>query len=466
MTFQKSVSILGAVLAAAFAQQAAASGYHFGTQSVTAQSTANSSAAEAADATGIFYNPAALTKLESSEVTAALNLVAPYIRYEATEAKHIAGTDVRGGSRSGKITKNVVAAPHIYGAYKLNDRVTLGLGVYVPFGSATEYEKDSVLRYNMNKLGLTSIAIEPVAAFKASDRHSFGVGLIVQHSSAELRKFADWGAARNQPLPNGETVNLAGMADGVADVKGKDWGFGYHLAWLYDINDKARVGVNYRSKVDHELKGTAKWDAASPLAAAQRATIAQAGFVPSEDASVKIVTPESLSVHGMYRVNNQLNVFGDVTWTRHSRFNTVDLYFANPKMLGVNPQTGTPVTSNKTTLKPNWRDTYKVAVGASYQYSEPLQLRAGVAFDQSPVRNADERMATLPDGNRVWFSAGVKYTHAKRHVFDLAYSHIHINDTEMRGARATGTDVDSKGTVAAKFKNYANIVGVQYSYKF
>ena len=39
-------------------QQAVASGYHFGTQSVGAQSTANAAAAEAADASTIFSNPA------------------------------------------------------------------------------------------------------------------------------------------------------------------------------------------------------------------------------------------------------------------------------------------------------------------------------------------------------------------------------------------------------------------------
>lgn len=442
-------------VAAVSVQQAAASGYHFGTQSVTAQSTANAAAAEAADATTIFYNPAGLAKLDTHQITGAINLVAPTIKYSDAQAQHFgSGTPVK-GSNSGKITDSIVVAPHVYGAYKLNDRVTLGLGVYVPFGSSTEYDHDSVLRYNMNQLGLTTIAVEPVVAFKANEQHSFGIGIIAQHSEAKLRKYADWGAAFRQP----------GAADGYAKVKGDDWGFGYHLGWLFDVNDRFRLGVNYRSKVEHNLKGTAEWKGGNaavdavlngPASPRNPRTL---GYAAKEDTSVKIVTPESLSVHGMFKANDKLNLFGDVTWTRHSRFNQAVLHFENNKMV----RTG---LSNKTTITPNWRNTFKVGFGGSYQVSEPLQLRAGIAFDQSPVKNADYRMNTLPDGNRMWFSVGAKYAFNKNHSLDVAYSHIHINDTKFRSQSADGSEVDSKGAASAKFKNYANILGVQYTYKF
>lgn len=456
-SYRKIILALGVV----FSQAALASGYHFGTQSVTAQSTANASSAEASDASTIFANPAGLAELDTHQVTTALNFVVPSIKYSNAKAQYITGTAIseQSNSTSGKITKDVVVAPHIYGAYKLNGRVTLGLGIYVPFASSTEYKRDSILRYNMNQLGLTTIAVEPVIAIKATEKHSFGVGLIAQHSSAQLRKYADWGTAiYAMTAATGSAVGGSGQADGYAQVKGSDWGYGYHLGWLYDVNDRVRVGVSYRSKVEHRLKGTAEWHAASTLATTMRATLANLGYVASEGASVKIVTPESLSVHGMYRATDKLNLFGDVTWTRHSRFNEVILQFANTK-------TGA-TKSSTTTLKPNWRDTYKVAMGASYQYSEPLQLRLGIAFDKSPVRSAAYRLNTLPDGNRIWFSAGVRYALNQKHIFDVAYSHIHINDTTVQSSGATGTDVDSKGSSSAKYKNHADIIGIQYTYKF
>ena len=459
MTTQRSAfKTLLACCMAAWAQHAAASGYHFGTQSVTAQSTANSSTAEAADASTLFYNPSGLTHLETHQISGAVNLVMPHIDYSEGKASYIGTNTAVSGKTSGTITDSVVPAPHVYGAYKLNDRVTLGLGVYVPFGSSTEYDRDSVLRYNMNQLGLTTIAVEPVVAFKATEDHSFGAGLIAQHSSAELRKYADFGRAAGRP----------GQADGYAKVKGSDWGFGYHLGWLWNVNDRVRVGVNYRSKVSHNLSGTANWSFDNsnpsslfntPMGAPLQQSIRNNGYAASENASVKIITPESLSLHGMFRANSKLNLFGDITWTRHSRFNRAELIFENSKA-AVNGR------SDRTVITPNWRNTYKLALGGAYQYSEPLQLRAGLAFDQSPVRDAQSRLNTLPDGNRIWYSAGVKYTHKKRHVFDIAYSHIHINDTRVQAAAASGYDVDSKGRASASFKNHADILGLQYTYKF
>ena len=448
-----------------------ASGYHFGTQSVNAQGTANAAAAEAADASTIFYNPAGLSKIDSSQISVNANIVFPSIHYEAESAKHFrTGADVS-GSTSGKITETTIA-PHVYGAYKASDDVTLGLGVYVPFGSATEYEKDSVLRHNINKLGLTTIAIEPVVAWKLNEQHAVGAGLIAQYSKAELRKYSDWDASgaisqlasglASRQAGRPVAVDATGKADGHADVKGHDWGFGYQLAWMWDINDRARVGVNYRSKVSHTLKGDAEWAADGAMAKqAWAAKLLEArGYVPNEKASVKIVTPESLSVHGMYKVSDKADLFGDVTWTRHSRFNKAELVFEKEKTIGINKK------SDRTTITPNWRNTYKVGFGGSYQISEPLQLRAGIAFDKSPVKNADYRMNSLPDGNRIWFSAGMKYNIGKNHVVDAAYTHIHINDTSYRTAKASGSDVDSKGASSAHFRNKADIIGLQYTYKF
>ena len=267
MHMKTPLKTIAAFLGAVFSvQPVLASGYHFGTQSVTAQSTANAAAAEAVDASTIFYNPAGLAKLENSEITAAANIVMPHIEYSGAEAAYRRTGTAVGGETSGTITKKATFAPHLYGAYKAGD-VTVGLGVYVPFASATDYSGQSVLRHHLNRLGLTSIAVEPVVAYKFNDKHSVGAGLIAQHSSAELRKYADWDASgtvsalasrqASQAAGRPVSVDATGHADGHAEVKGKDWGFGYQFAWLWDINDRVRVGANYRSKVKHKLKGSA-----------------------------------------------------------------------------------------------------------------------------------------------------------------------------------------------------------------
>ena len=101
MNISRHLKVSVGMVLLALAQQAAASGYHFGTQSVNAQSTANAAAAEAADATTLFYNPAGLTKLDSNQISATVNLVLPHIKYSNAQATYRGGSAVR-GSTSGK----------------------------------------------------------------------------------------------------------------------------------------------------------------------------------------------------------------------------------------------------------------------------------------------------------------------------------------------------------------------------
>lgn len=465
-------SLFLALVGAIYAPAVLASGYHFGTQSVSAQSTANASAAEAADASTIYYNAAGMTKLQGTNFSINANFVAPSAKYSNANASYPDGSPIS-GQTSGKISKNVVVVPHLYATHQLSDNWTLGLGVYVPFATETEYQRDSVLRYNVNKTGLTAIDINPTVAFKINDNHSIAAGILAQYATAELRQFANLG--RLGGLPNG--------VDGYAEVEGDDWGFGYTLSYLWDVNGDVRLGANFRSKVSHDLRDEAKWQTAHPAYADPTllGAIRGAGYAANEDAHVDIETPESLSLHGMFKVNHQWTAFGDVTWTRHSRFDTLQINYENVKAVAnaAGQETGcansscTAVLSDKTVLQPNWQDTYKVGIGAAYQYSEPLELRFGVAYDQSPVKSADYRLSTIPDNDRIWLSVGAKYDINAHSSLNFAYSYIHIKNAKANVNGWCGSlnpsaqnCVSSRTDGSAEYKSYANMMSIQYNYQF
>ncbi|WP_174874518.1 OmpP1/FadL family transporter [Vogesella oryzae] len=449
-----SVMMMGASAAAM------ASGYHFGTQSVSSQSTANASAAEAADASTIFYNAAGMTKLDGTNFSGAINLVMPSVEYSNASGNYPTGGAITTGdggagttaATSGKITDDLIAVPHFYLSHQLNDKVYVGLGVYVPYASDTEYQRNSVLRYNLNATSLTTIDINPTVAFKLNEQHSVAVGVIAQYAKAHLRQYANFGfaLAGNNPAGNGQ-------ADGFADVDGDDWGFGYNLAWMWDISDKTRVGINYRSQIEHTLSGTAKWS----KPAAGYSALNAAGFKDSEGASVDITTPESLSLHGMHKLNDKVDLFADVTWTKHSRFSTAQLKYENSKTN----------QGNTTYLNPDWKDTYKIAIGGSYQWSNPLQLRFGIAYDKSPVPDDNHRLATMPDNDRYWYSFGAKYDINKNNSVDVAYSYIQIKDAKANVSGkcsnyGVSQCVSSQTTATADYKSHAQIIGVQYNHSF
>ncbi len=461
-----------AATAACYTPVALASGYHFGTQSVSSQSTANASAAEAADASTIYYNAAGMSKLDGTNFSINANFVAPSAKYSNASANYPDGSPIA-GQTSGKISKDLVVVPHVYATHQLSEQWTLGLGVYVPFATETEYQYDSVLRYNVNKTGLTAIDINPTAAFKINDNHSISAGLLLQYATAELRQFANLG--RLAALPNG--------IDSYAEVEGDDWGIGYTLSYLWDVNDDVRLGANFRSKVDHHLEGSAKWKTAHPAYAdpSLLGAIRGAGYAESEDANVDIKTPESLSVHGMFKINDKWTAFADATWTRHSRFNKLRINYENPKVVAnvARQTTGcanaacTAVLADHTLLLPNWQDTYKLSIGALYQYSEPLQLRFGIAYDQSPVKSADYRLSTIPDNDRIWLSMGAKYDFNAHSSINIAYSYIHIQNAKANVNGWCGSlnpvannCVSSRTDGSADFKGHANMLSIQYNYKF
>lgn len=473
------LSLVSVSFAVSVATPAFSSGYHFGTQSVSAQSTANASSAEAADASTIFYNAAGISKLEGINISVNANVVAPSVKYSNAKGFYpgIPGQQQPiSGTANGKITDNVLAVPHLYGTYQINPRATVGLGVYVPYGASTEYERDSVLRYNVNKTGMQALVINPNIAFKINENHSVGFGLIGQYMRADLRQYANLGrlagGLTRQPIPNG--------VDGYAAVEGDDWGLGYNFGYLWDINDNARVGFSYRSKVNHHLKGKAEWNVVegAQLNPVAEAAIRQVGYVKNENASVDLVTPESVSVHGMFRLGERWKTFGDITWTRHSRFKQLNVVFENPKMVAdvSNPLSPSLTRSSVATFTPNWRDTFKIGVGAAYQYSDPLELRFGIAYDQSPIKDPNYRLSTLPDNDRIWLSLGANYKINDNATLGFAYSYIHIKDASANikgwcGARvAAGPGskncISSRTDSSADYKSHAHILGVQFNYKF
>lgn len=487
-TLSLSIMTMGALAGASLT--AHASGYHFGTQSVSAQATANASAAEATDATTLFYNPAGMTRLQGTNFSGALNLVAPSVKYNNASASYPTqpyaaqplpnGVTVPAGlnraaaisgSTSGKLTKDLLAVPHMYLTHQLNDRVTVGVGIYVPFASETEYQRDSVLRYNVNQTSLTTIDINPTVAFKLNDQHSLAVGVIAQHAEASLRQYANFGGSAN-PALNSLLPGVGGghgNSDGYAEVEGKDWGFGFNLGWMWEIDPSTRVGLSYRSAIKHTLKGTADWTTPATLAGQAAAS---RGYIDS-DAKVSIKTPESISLHGFKQLDSKWAVMGDVTWTRHSRFDSLSINYGQPKSAPYSASNFAGQTADKTTLVPAWKDSWKVAVGATYQYSAPLQLRFGVAYDQSPVPDEQHRLSTMPDNDRIWLSFGGKYDLNKNSSINAAYSYIYIKNSKAQvngycgGSTAGAVNcVSSYTNGQADYKSHAHILGVQYNYQF
>jgi long-chain fatty acid transport protein len=393
-----SLSVAGALLA--MSGSASASGFALTEQNASGLGNAYSGgAAIAEDASTIYFNPAGMTRLHGSQVVASVAMIKPSATFSGTGANSNMGGDA--GS--------LATVPDAYYATELKPGLQVGVGVNVPFGLKTEYDPAWTGRSQAIKSSLDTINVNPSIAYQVNDQLSIGVGIDYQHIKGELSSYG-------------------GAILGTEVVQGSDNAWGYNLGGLYQLNPDTRVGVAYRSAISYTLSGTVT----TSLPAA------------NGPASLDIKLPDSLSVSGVHRLNDQVDLMADVTWTGWSCFKQVKVVDAN----------GAAISN---TIE-NWKDTYRFSIGATRHYNEKWTTRIGLAYDQSPVPDAN-RTARIPDNNRTWLALGGQYKPSNSSAIDFGYAHLFVKD-------ATINSPSPAPALVGTYKLKVDILNVQYTYKF
>ena len=159
-----------AVAAAGFSTQSFASGFALIEQGASGQGAAYAGAAAIGeDASTIFFNPAAMTRLSGQQVVVAGHVVAVGFDYkdsgDSSDASGVPGS-LTGTNSDGGETAFV---PNFYWASALDNGLHVGVGVNVPFGLATDYDDGWYGRYHGLKSEITAININPAIAWKVTD---------------------------------------------------------------------------------------------------------------------------------------------------------------------------------------------------------------------------------------------------------------------------------------------------------
>jgi long-chain fatty acid transport protein len=232
--------------------------------------------------------------------------------------------------------------------------------------------------------------------------------------------------------------------DSQAVVKGDDISFGFNLGLLYEPTEMTRIGLSYRSKINHDLEGRAKYDVHAGL----QPVLAQTGIdiFNNKDIKASVELPDSLSFSLAHKVNSKLELLGDVTWTQWSTF----------QELLINDTNGNKVTR---TVE-NWKDVTRVSLGANYKYNDKLTLRTGVAWDQEPIPSAAYRTPRIPGNDRTWLSFGAGYKMNKKMSLDFGYSHLFLDETPIDNTDESGY------AVRGLYDSSVDIVSAQFNYTF
>ncbi len=115
------------------------------------------------------------------------------------------------------------------------------------------------------------------------------------------------------------------------------------------------------------------------------------------------------------------------------------------------------------TVDLQWEDGWFFALGGEYDVNQKLTLRAGGAYEISPIQEPSQRLLQLPDADRIWASIGASYKWNETTVLDFAYSHVFVEDETFSRTSANGNPA-SLGTGTAE--SSVDILSVGLKSKF
>ncbi len=436
----------------ASASPARASGFALIEQSASGQGNAFAGAAvSATDASTLFFNPAGMSKISGRQLVLAAHYIDASGKFHnqgsglAGTKLPLAGNNDDGGDRG--------FVPNFYYVADLTENVKYGIGLFAPFGLSTEYDDHWVGRYHALKSEVKTVNLNPAVSWKINERVSAGIGLNIQYAEATLSNAVDFGAVC-AGLADANTCGSIGLtpqrADGKAELTGDDISFGYNLGVILDATDADHIGLAYRSEINHSLEGDASFEAPAAFRAMLAAQQSPVSRLFSDTAiSADLDLPASLSLSYAHDFGAKLTLLADVTRTFWSSFKELRVSFANP----VQPET---------VVDESWDDANRYSLGVTYQFSDKLVLRGGIALDETPIPDDAHRTARIPGSDRRWVSVGAGYKFSKNASIDFGYSHLTFDDAAIHSLESSPRVYLLNGS----YDSDADIVSVQGTWRF
>ena len=433
-------------------------------------------AAAAEDANTVWYNPAGLARLNFPQVETAIHVIIPSAKFQ--NANSVNAT-LQPLGNSGGDAGGAAFVPNMYASMAINDKWHAGIGINAPFGLKTEYDNGWIGRYQALKSEVKTINVNPSVSYKVTDQFWIGAGANYQHFQATLTNNFNYSAGLAQgygqaaaggqitPAQAGALSVATQGLDSFVKITGDDYSWGWNVGLMYSFNGDAnndvgagRIGLAYRSKIKFDVLGSVNFTnpptpvLTGPLAPFNPVVSAVSAGVNQKLANggvtLAVTMPDMASLSYYQKLNDKFDILGDVTWTGWSSIPELRILRSNGSVLSVLPE--------------NFKDTWRFSAGINYQYDEKVVLRAGVAFDQSPVNDTD-RGARLPDNDRTWLTVGGRYKYSSALNFDFGAAYIFVKDGSINNS-GNPPSTPANGLINGTYNNHVVVVSAQANYRW
>lgn len=416
-------------------------------------------AAEAADASTGWYNPAGLALLHTRQSVFSGVGVFPVSR--------LSGTSTFSGPAGlppafSTFTQNFnhfngadsAFVPAFHYALPLTDRVTAGLSLLAPFGLSTNWGERGPVRYAATFSELLTFNLAPELGALITDNFAVGAGLDLQYARVKFNRIL------GVPTLSTALGQQPEFLDSLSYNKGHSFGVGFHTGGMLLLNDNhSRIGLNYQSRMHHKFHGYSELtgrlaapglDLSSPLSVLTSGS--GSSFRSDSLSSNDIDFPEIVTLSGYHDLNPKVALLASVVYTGWHVLKTIEL----DNVAAFSPGLGQVKVNSISTQ--NYRNTWRAAVGINYRINDKLMLRTGGGYDQTPTVDSD-RDVRLPDSNRWALAVGAHYQIQSNMTLDLGYAHLfQVGSSEIDKTESTGATTYN---VDARIKAKADLIGIQ-----
>ncbi len=424
----QNTKLVTALMLAFSSEFAAAAGFQLLEQNVSGLGNSYAgSAAVAENASTIFFNPAGMTQLKEREFSVGVAAIGPSFKFSNNNSS----VGSLAGKGNGGDAGSWAAVPNAYMSWALNKDLYAGVGFSAPFGLKSEYSNPWLGSAQANSFAVETYYLNPSIAYRVSDKVSLGAGVSWQHLNAKYKRAA--------------AIVFPATATVEATLASDAWG--WNVGGLVAVSPATNIGVSYRSTVSHEATGD---------------IVTRGVPVPGVDAlktsgtKASLKLPDTAILSATHQLNDKWELLGDVSWTGWSSIPKLDLLRTSGAENGLVAQS----------LDADFRDTWRVAVGGNYRYSQNMKLKFGLAFDQSPVKGEATRMVSLPDNDRTQISTGAQWVLNAGSTLDLGIAYLMIADSAINNDQRNADPSKNRGLVKGNYTGNAWILGAQYSMPF
>ncbi|HCA82036.1 MAG TPA: hypothetical protein DEP53_20085 [Bacteroidetes bacterium] len=412
-----------------------AGGYQINEHGARSLAMGGAFVAQASDGSAMFFNPAGLAFQKGFKVYLGTTLIMPSSTFKSA-------------TKETKMVDQTFTPINLYASYAFDNGLTLGIGVYNPYGLGTEWPVDWDGRQMSVKTDLQTFYINPTIAYKLSDQLSIGLGVSYVTGKVTLKQRVPTLAA----LPGTPAAK-----DGTVDLDGTGTATNFNVGILYKPSNDLSIGISYRTQTDLEFEGDAKFTDMAALGGP-----VPANFFPGGIGKTTLPMPSNLIAGVAVHLTEDFTIEADFQYVGWKAYDQLKLEIPVGPSVTLAPGMTIGPLQGPSTLVKNWEDAYLIRLGGEYRIDK-LALRAGFIYDKTPQPDAAVE-PMLPDANRMEVTVGLGYELSKSITAHVGYQLISFADRD--GKISSRTAVTAPTVISGTYSSSANLLAFNLEFNF